>query len=246
MSGNPRRTLIIVLGVVMSLPLLALGGWMVFLNGGIVNTIRNLTPEPDPESAALKSSRAALEAEIGVALDNVGSKTGFASYGTAKDDMCNSGSNTFMRSDRYAHSCTLRLTRIFSFDGDFRQTMIEFERALHSLRWENGSQDRNMEYYLIHYYDHYRGSYTVDRIARPHSYHRQSLTLELYWAERDTKGLSSLEQNQKLRQHFKRFYHWSNYQNTDEVFKTATSKHRYVISVAAYGEYFKSGEYFGL
>jgi hypothetical protein len=101
----------------------------------------------------------------------------------------------------YAHRCTLRLTRYYGFDGDFRQRMLDFEKSLLSLSWKNGLSDdpaaraQSVEYMLASYYDQ-RPGMLVDSIPAPSGYNAPGLVLELRWAERQTKDLSSLEYTQ--------------------------------------------------
>lgn len=236
---------IFIFASVLLLSLLAAGGYLVFLNGGILGTIRSLTPAPDPGSTSLKAIRAKSQSAIGAELDSIESAIGPQSYGTAKDDACNSGSHTFSRVDRYAHRCSLRLTRLFSFKGDFRRTVIDFEKALLGLGWKNGlSESRaplqeNMEYYMIHYYDKGRGP-PVDLVAGPSGYHKPPFKLGLRWSEKIASDYSGLDYNQKIPLHHRTFYHQPSYQDLAELLRAATSQHQYLLSVAISTDYFEN------
>jgi hypothetical protein len=248
MRGKAWTVALIVVGLVAASLLVALAAFTVQMNGGIVNTIRNLKPRPDLDDRAIRSARQALETAIAGAHASIGTNSGFTAYATAKDDLCYPGQNNYKVTDGFAHRCTLRLTRFYAFDGDFRRTMIDLEKTLLDAGWKNGrsydpqASERNMESMMIHYYDRYYGRdyLTVDRIAAPLGYHTGTLRLEIDWAEKATRDLSRLESNQRIPAPMWRFYAHHELQNVDDVFKTATRDHRYLVAIAIYGHYFEN------
>jgi hypothetical protein len=248
MRGKAWKVALIVLGIVASSLIIALAALAVQMNGGIVNTIRNLKPRPNLNDVAIKSDRKALETAIEGALHSIETNSGFTAYATSKDDLCYPGQNNYKVTEGFAHRCTLRLTRFYGFDGDFRQTMIDLEKTLINAGWKNGlsyypqASERNMEYMMIHYYDRYYGRdyLTVDNIAAPIGYHTGSLKLEIDWAEKETRRLFRLESKQRIPSRMWQFYEHHELQSVDDVFKTATRDHRYVAGIAIYGHYFEN------
>jgi len=161
----------IVLGaVVVALPVVAVMFFYLVLNGGICGTILRMKPRPNLESPGIKRDKAGLEADLDDAFQRVVANMDFAHYGESKHDICNSGENNFMRSQGYAHRCTLQVTRFYGFDGDFRQRMIDFEKGIIAAGWHFGLGNGDgrsrfpsdsMEDYMLSYYDA-RPNVTVD------------------------------------------------------------------------------------
>jgi hypothetical protein len=245
MRSRTWKIALIILGVIIAVPLLAYGGFVVMLNGGIANTIRNLKQEPDMERTSIKSARDKLSGDIESALGFIGEKNDFVIFATGKDDRCYKGQNNYKVTQGYAHRCTLRLTRYYGFDGDFRQRMLDFEQSLLSLGWKNGlsgdafARAQNMEEMMISYYDRRPGA-AVDSIPAPSGYSAPGLLLELRWAERQTKNLSHLEYMQHAPFYAGHLYQRPELVNVNDAFRRAVQNHRYVIAVAVYGHYFEN------
>lgn len=245
MSWKTWKIALIILAAVVAVSFLAYGSFIVLLNGGIANTIRNLKPEPIMERASIKSARDELNGNIDSALRLIGANNGFAAFAAAKDDRCYKGQNNYKVTQGYAYRCTLRLTRYYGFDGDFRQRMLDFEKSLLSSGWKNGLSDdpaarvQNMEYMMTSYYDR-RPGMSVDSIPAPSGYNAPGLTLELGWAERQTKNLFRLEHAQHAPFYAGHLYQRPEPVNVDEAFKRAVQDKRYVIAIAVYGHYFEN------
>jgi hypothetical protein len=245
MSRRTWKIALIILGVIVAAPFLAYGGFIVLLNGGIANTIRNLKPEPNMERASIKSARDKRSGDIESALRSIGANNDFTAFATGKDDRCYEGQNNYKVAQGYAHRCTLRLTRYYGFDGDFRQRMLDFEKSLLSSGWKNGLSDdpaarvQNMEYMMTGYYDQ-RPGMSVESVPAPSGYNAPGLVLELRWAGRQTKDLSSLEYTQHAPFYAGRLYQRPELVNVEDAFKRAVQGHRYVIAVAIYGHYFEN------
>lgn len=213
-------------------------------DGGIENTFRNLKPAPDPNSASVQSSRRKLEEELKSILADIGSAHGFVGYGDAKDDRCDSGQNNYKVTEGFAHRCTLRVTRFFGFDSDFRRTAIDLENALIRSRWniETRARGDQMERRLAESYDRYNR--TVDRVPAP-DYHRfpvqetPDLRLTIAWAEKATERIFGLDRLQKEIGGGD-FFRQSDYRDTAEILRKTTETHRYLIGIAVYGHYFEN------
>jgi hypothetical protein len=244
-SMSSYRTASLILLAVVSLPLLVIAYFYIMINGGIANAIRNLKPTPDLASAALKSDRTRLAAEIDAAFQGVAANTGFVYYATSTHDRCYPGQNNFHMTEGFAHRCTLRLTRFYGFDGDFRQAMIDLEKRFLAAGWKLGRNystipsEQNMAYMMTHYYD-VRPNVTVDQIARPLGYNRANLILVVDWAERTTKYFDSLAAIQRMDFGSLPSYDQTSFQNGNEFFKSVTRDHRYILGAAIYGHYFEN------
>jgi hypothetical protein len=182
---------IVPLALIVSLSLLALGLFVVVVNGGIRNTVLNMKPRPVPDSPILRRDKTKLEAGLDTALQTVVTNDEFVHYETSTQDACYDGQNNFKVTEGFSHRCTLRLTRFYGFDGDFRKEMIDFERGLLAAGWQS-DDSYSMERYMTNYYD-VRTNVTVEQIAHPIGYHRAALELKLASAERKTQILISLD-----------------------------------------------------
>lgn len=245
---KPAKWLIILAAVVVALPLLAVASFYVILNGGIYGTILNLKPRPNPDSPGIKRDRTKLEADIDAAFQRVAANSNFAYYETSKDDACYDGVNNFKIGDGYAHRCTLRVTRFYGFDGDFRQKMIDFEKGIIAAGWhfELGNGDGrythpsdSMESYMLNYFDT-RPYGTVDHVAGPLGYSKGAFDLRIKWAERNTTDRHSLQYLQGATDNMSRYYKQQSLQDIDDLFSRVTRDHRYLLAIAIDGNYFEN------
>jgi hypothetical protein len=242
--GKYRKLFLVLLAAVVSLPLLVIAAFYIMINGGIVNTIRNLEPEPDVGSATLQSDRTKLEAEIDSAFQTLVANTRLVYYATSTHDRCYGGQNNFHMTEGFAHRCTLQQTRFYGFDGDFRQSMVDFEKGALAAGWNlgrshsNNPGEQDMQYMMTHYYD-VRPNVTVDQIARPIGYNRDNLVLDLNWAERATQHFDSLDTMQAMDFGALASYDQASFQSGD-FFRRVTQQHRYLLGIAIYGHYFEN------
>jgi hypothetical protein len=245
---KPATWVIVLVGIAVVLPLLAVAFFYVALNGGVYGTILNMKPRPDPDSPGINRDRAKLEADIDAAFQRVVANTDLAYYETSKDDACYDGVNNFKISDGYAHRCRLRVTRFYGFDGDFRQKMIDFEKGIIAAGWhfELGNGDGrythpsdSMESYMLVYYDT-RPYGTVDHVAGPLGYSKGAFDLRIKWAERNTTDRRSLKDLQSVTENMTRYYKQQSLQDVDDLFRRVTRDHRYVLAIAIEGNYFEN------
>jgi hypothetical protein len=116
---------------------LALSGCMALLfSGGVGNIIRNARPAPDPHGPRITRARMKATEEIEAALTAIDSQAGFTSYATSTDDRCYKGENNWKIKDGYAHRCTVRMTRFYGLNGDFRAHVLGLEDSLASSGWQ--------------------------------------------------------------------------------------------------------------
>ncbi len=155
-----------------------------------------------------------MEADLDGAFQRVITNMDVSHYAESKHDVCYSGENNFMRSEGYAHRCTLQVTRFYGFDGDFRQKMINFEKGIISAGWHLGLGNGDgrsrftgdsMEAYMLNYYDT-RPNVTVDQIAGPLGYSKGPFDLRIKWAERNMTQRLSLELLQNATGNLNRFH----------------------------------------
>lgn len=261
MERQASKIALIVIIVIFVLPLLIFGYIVVSWNGGVANTIRRLTPRPNVEQASIKAEREKLDAGISARLDAIAAANGFKVYGSAEDDRCYDGENNWKRTDGYAHRCSLRLTRLFGFDSDFRQTMLDFENSLLNSGWTAGTS--NMNTMMVEYYD--RRKAPLHHVPSPGSYKMPGLTLAIEWDEgagtprqqpddnqpvreafhafwdKDSRiRRYRLDSNQRIRAGSQDFYERSDTMDTPQAFNNATRSVRYVLSVSIYGHYFEN------
>jgi len=238
-----NAVLIALLGVACGL--LAL---MLFFNGGVVGLLSNLSPVPDPDSPGMQASRESVAAEIQKSFAQLQDSLRYNQYETATHDYCSAGSNDWKRSDGYAYRCSLRITKFYGFNGDFRQQMIDFEQKISDLGWKPPGYrpERCMEEMLKEYYDHYTtyqsGELLVSNL--PSSicrYEKDGFSLELDFAEKETRSFSEFDFLQKVSGHsLSEFYDQKSFQDSALVIQKITASDGFALLIAIQKNYFQN------
>lgn len=132
----PKKVAIAIVAFAAVATLTLSGCATLLFSGGVGNIIRNLKPAPDVERRTItrKRLRATEEAEAALAVLDAG--TQFTSYATSTDDRCYKGENDWKIKEGYAHRCTVRMTRFYGMNGDFRAHMLGLEDLLASGGWQ--------------------------------------------------------------------------------------------------------------
>jgi hypothetical protein len=246
--SRPVKWVVVLLALALTLPLLAGIFVYVAVNGGIYGTILNMKARPDLDSLAIKQARAKLEADIDAAFHDVVAGSHFAPDDqSSRQDLCYDGQNNYAMSDGYAHRCSLRVTRFYGFDGDFRQKMIDFEKTIIAAGWHFGLGNgegrsafpgQDMEDYMKNYFDA-RPNLTLDQIAGPLGYSRGALDLRIKWAERNTRDRRAFDGIEVIDRPFA-FYNQHQVRDKDGLFANVTREHRYILAIAVQGNYFEN------
>jgi hypothetical protein len=225
------------LAFLLSLPLLAAISIYVAINGGVYSIILNMKSRPDLDSPDLKRDRARLEVQIDADFSRAVPSESFVSYATSTQDACYDGANNFKHQDGFSHRCTLRVTRFYGFDGDFRKTMLDFEKGLLAAGWHSNIHD--MEWTLTSF----DPKHTVDYLPSLYGYYKGGLALEIRWAERASQRLFDLKDIQAHGMGWiseNNFYDQRKLTDAGAVFREVTQDHRYILAIAITGHYFEN------
>lgn len=240
--GSMRKRAKLAIGLLaflVSLPLFGAAWFFIGMSGGIYSIILNMKSRPTLDSPDLRRNRTKLEAQIDGDFGRAVPNEGVVHYETSLQDSCYDGTNNWKRRDGFAHRCTLRATRFFGFDGDFRKAMLDFETGLFAAGWHFNIHD--MEWTLTNYYDAVtRNFHTVDYIPNPYPYYKGGLALEIRWAERDSQRLLDLKNIQAHGMGENNFYDQRKLTDAADVFRKVTQDHRYILAIAISGHYFEN------
>jgi hypothetical protein len=227
--------------LILSLPLLGAAWIFVAMNGGISSILFNLKSRPDLDSPELKRDRAKLEQQIDAAFSRDIPNQGFSHYERSMRDTCYDGANNWKHQDGFAHRCTIRVTNFYGFDGEFRQTMLDFERNIFVAGWRSNIHD--MEWALTGYDATAPNRGTVDHLRNPYPYYKDGFALDIRWAERGASRLFGLKEIQAVGMGWtseNNFYDQRKLNDADAVFGEVTRDHRSLLAIAISGHYFEN------
>jgi len=237
-------------GILSTIAFLVACGYFIFaliFNGGIDGLISNLKPEPNPNSSAMNAKREAATAAIYQSFDELQSILDYDYYETATHDHCSRGSSSWKRSDGYAYRCSLRITKFYGFNGDFRQEMINFEQKIRGAGWEGPSYEPDpMRKMLEEYYDHYTTYQVGDLVVSnlPSSscdYGKNGFSLQLDFAEKETIVFSEFDFMQRVSGHsYDEIYDEKNFQDSSLVIRKITDTDRFVLVISIQKTYFQN------
>jgi len=236
----------IIIGVISTIALIIACGYfyiVVTFNGGINGLISNLKPAPNPNGSAINAKREATTAGINQSFDELQNILHYNYYETATHDYCSRGDNNYKRSDGYAYRCSLRITKFYGFNGDFRQQMIDFEQKIISIGWTPPSYrpDNPCEKMLEEYYDPYPGKLVSDLPSFDCSYEKDGLSLEPEFAEKETRSFILQNAVQEVSGgSYDEIYDEKNFQDSSLVTKMITDTDRFVLIISIQKNYFQN------
>jgi hypothetical protein len=137
------------------------------------------------------------------------------------------------------------VTNFYGFDGDFRKTMLDFERALLAADWHSNIHD--MEWSLTN-----NSAAAQNRaMGRPpnqypdyiYPYYKGAFTLYIAWAERGSTRLFDLKNIQAHSMGWineNNFYDQRKFVDVSDVFRDVARDHTFVLAVAISGHYYEN------
>jgi hypothetical protein len=236
----------IIVGTISTIVFIVACGYFILtlmVNGGIEGLISNLKPAPNPNSSAINAKRAAATEEINQSFDELQNILHYNYYEMATHDICSKGSSSWKRSDGYAYRCSLRITKFYGFNGDFRQQMIDFEKKIISLGWTPPSNrpDNPCEKMLEEYYDPYPGKLVSDLPGFDCSYRKDDFSLEPAFAEKETRNFILQNAVQRVSGHsYDQFHDEKNFQDSSLATKIITDTDRFVLIISIQKNYFQN------
>jgi len=240
-----RNIVNIVIGVISTIVLIVAFGFfyiLVSLNGGIDGFINNLKPAPNPNSWAMNAKREAATAGINQSFVELQNILHYNYYETATHDYCSSGQNNWKVKDGYAYQCSLRITKFYGFNGDFRQQMIDFEQKIISIGWKPYYRPNYpCEKMLEEYYDPYPGKLVSNLPSFDCRHEKDGLSLEPEFAEKETRVFSQFDYNQKVSGgSYDEIYDEKNFQDSSLVIKKITNTDRFVLVISIQKSYYQN------
>jgi hypothetical protein len=236
----------VIVGIISTIVFIVACGYLILtliFNGGIDGLISNLKPAPNPNSSAMNVKREQATEEINQSFDELQNILHYNYYETATHDICSKGSSNWKRSDGYAYRCSLRITKFYGFNGDFRQQMIDFEQKIISIGWAPVSYrpDKPCKKMLEEYYDPYPGKLVSDLPGFDCSYEKDSLSLEPEFSEKETRSFILQNAVQKVSGHsYDEIYDEKNFQDSSLVTKIITNTDRFVLIISIQKNYFQN------
>lgn len=236
-----------VIGIISTIAFIVTCGYFslaIALNGGINGFISNLKPEPNPNSSAMNAKRETATEEINQSFDELQSILHYNYYETAMHDYCSRGDTNYKRSDGYAYRCSLRITKFYGFNGDFRQQVIDFEQKIISSDWEprySYYPDNPCEKMLEKYYDPFPGKLVSNLPGSDCRYRKSRLSLEVDFAQKETHNFSLLNAIQKVSGHsYDEIYDDKSFQDSSSVIKKIIATDRFVLIISIQKDYFQN------
>ena len=236
-------------------PLLLVLFFLLQFSGGISGITSSLKSAPNPESVGIVKKREESKASINSAFSTLEESSGLTSYGASSHDHCYKGQNNWKVHDGYAYRCTYRVTRFYGFNQDFRTKMLDFEQMLVGSDWKptNGPDlpiKEIMQDYYDKYYDdkdpqisqNFGGKYLVSDLPTPiGGYKNDTLTMDMDFAEKDTKYLFQIDYTQNITgDTFDTTYEKKNFLDINSVFQNVTQHNKYVLALSLQEDYFQN------
>lgn len=248
-----KKILIIVLGLVITSVL----GFYLFVyigfNGGFKQTYLSWKAAPDATSGKVKNQREKAVQTIEANMQALEDKAGFTKLVTSQDDVCYSGQHNFEVKDPFAHICKFRETRYYAFNGDFRQSLTNYDKTLIASEWEP-FEGNSIPSILTNYYDVYMntsdpvilhnfgGKYRVSDLPTP-GYEKKvasdSLELGISWAQQDTPSLFLLEYSQHVGNSYGVFHEEYKFNDVVSLFPKWIEKNQFVLSIGVQETYYQ-------
>jgi len=236
----------IVMAIISTIAFLVACGYLslvITFEGGIDGFISNRIPAPDPNSPSMNAKRETVTAEIAQSFDEIQNTLHYNYYETATHDYCSKGNSSWKRSDGYAYLCSIRITKFYGFNGDFRQQIIDFEQKIISIGWKPPSYrpDNPCEKMLEEYYDPYPEKLVSDLPSFDCRYEKDSLSLEPEFAEKATRSFILQDAIQKVSGgSYDEIYDERNFQESSLVTKIITNTDRFVLIISIQKDYFQN------
>jgi hypothetical protein len=220
----------------------ALGGiallWQLFwlyVGGSIFGGFR-FPPPPDFSSPALIASREATKKAMQYSLAELMSPPDPFTLYTIKPDQ----DDCFLQAvgkTGVAQRCEYGMSRIYGFDGDFRQKMIDLEDKILSFGWKTDSiNKREVKYIMEEYYDKYYGKepppynfpggYFVSSLPKPAGWIRGREKIGLTYVERATAQSKDKWDETTMR--------------VSPSLRDVLAKHEYALTMTIRGLYFRN------
>lgn len=245
------KVVLIVFGICILLYLVAYLLILVSFSGGVGNVAREFKPAPNATSKSLTNASSAAADQINTSFRKLESGTALTPLATGSHDSCYKGQNNYKVQEGYTYKCTYRQTRFYGFNGDFKATMLDYDKKVLAIGWQQPPNSFGMQKVISNYYDQYYGpskpkpssfptQYLVSDLPSPSPYKNSDQRLGFVFAEKTTTDLFELGSAQKVNGSTSVLFEKINTVNTQEVFEKVTAQNQYVLMVSIEIDYFSN------
>lgn len=205
--------------------------------------------EPNPKSEKLMNLRASTKALNEETIKSILTSE-MTLLGSSYHDKCYDGQNNSKVHDGYNHRCTLRTTRIFAYQGDFRRLLIDLEKLLTDENWQSAKTD-SISNILANYYDRnyfntdpkfldrFNGRYLLSDMPTPGSYSKNGQIIDISYGEKSEKGATRLHYSQNIQYSYYSEYNIENFINFAQFMEWVKSN-KYVLTISVEKNYFEN------
>ncbi|MDP3991622.1 MAG: hypothetical protein Q8P66_01840 [Candidatus Colwellbacteria bacterium] len=221
--------------------------YILAVNSGFEGMVRNLKQAPEWNSVEITQARNKTINEINSFQKNIENRMSFNSHGNSSYDQCVKGVHVLGDNDPYSYKCTYRITNLYSFNGDFRKTMLELDLVLTNEGWQG--EYTTISRMINEYYDdtqntNYGETGLVSSLPSVQFQKNRVAYLDVEYAQRETANLDqiSLDQMEYNLSNPERnqVYSKNDPVNLQEIFQTATEKDKYFLTLSIEQKYFEN------
>jgi hypothetical protein len=248
-----KRIVILIALIIVAIPILGYLLLVISFSGGIDGVLSDLKSAPDPKSSKVTAKRNISIEDIEREFSHVEEASNLTSHTSSTYDNCYKGQNNWKVKEGYAHRCDYRITRYYGFSGDFRITMLEFDKDIKAIGWQTTSDRSGLSYVINNYYDQYYGNkdaqvnsnfggtYLVSDMPKVYGgYTTNGISMSMAYVERSTKDLYDLESAQGFSMQGFPFYQDKQFKDIKTVFNEITSNNTFVLAISLQKNYFEN------
>ncbi len=223
------------------------------INGGADGLWRNMKPNVDPNNSKVVIARNTTVTDINNSFSEINKLGYLKEYTTSFYDRCHRGESNWKRTDGYASQCAYKITSYYGFNGDFKQTILNFEKDINKLGWTATYTDRDGNQPMQYLADVYDKSYGTKRLNGtgvydvsnlPSSvarYSKNDQTIQIEFVEKSTTDFGDIEYAQRETSGIAgTTYEKQNLPSLPELLKNITNENRYGIVIAITKKYFEN------
>jgi hypothetical protein len=242
-----KKTFKVIPLVIILLAILVFSYFFLSFNGGLGGWLSGLKRAPDWNSSDIAQARNKTKDSIASMQTSIQNRMNFNSHGSTFNDQCVKGDHDWKRNDPYAYRCTYRLTNFYSFNTDFRNTMLELESVLVSNGWQGTWQNdpKSISKMIREYYDdkentNYGRTGLVSSLPSVDFYQIYgSNNLHIEYAQRETGNLDQISYVFSS-PNYNQVYSQKSPVDLQSLFKTATKTDKYFLTISVEQEYFEN------
>ncbi|MEI7632068.1 MAG: hypothetical protein WCJ60_01975 [bacterium] len=236
LSPKKHKKVIVVISLVVLLAGL-LAGAAIWFNGGVRPIFDDFLPTPDPTSEKLGKKREASKNSTTNEFGAIENSMGFTSGSASTYDSCYKGQNNYKVHSGFSNRCTLRTTKYYGSNINFRSEMMKLDQVLVSTGWQSSEKD-SLPYYMTDYYDTGRKISQLPQVRG--GYTKKDNTIAISYAEKGSNSLYNLETVQGFSLIGFPFYEEKKFQDVASVFNQITANNQFIVAISIDTKYYEN------